>query len=186
MILKKRDIADCQLLYHLITDPAVYPFVRHKPSSYDEYVFLTKQAIEAEERGELVSRTIVDEWGTPIGTINLYDICEQSGFLGTWIGKPYFGKGYNRLAKEAFFEELFFEKNITTIYMRIRKENVRSYQAAMKLPFCMIATELPASLLIKMNKTSDYHFFKIEKDQYLLYKKRQPVPSAFASDVKEA
>jgi hypothetical protein len=34
-------------------DPAVFPFVRQKAYSYEEYLFLTKQTIEAEERGEL-------------------------------------------------------------------------------------------------------------------------------------
>ncbi len=38
------------------------------------------------------------------------------------------------LAKEAFFRELFFEKEISTVFMRIRKENLRSRRAAEKLP----------------------------------------------------
>src|SRR5690606_39722204 len=86
---------------------------------FEEFMFLTKQTIEAEERGELISRTILDEWDNPIGTINLFDIRENAGFLGTWIGKPYHGKGYNSLAKDAFFQELFFDKEIETVYMRI-------------------------------------------------------------------
>ncbi len=67
---------------------------------------MTKQTLESEERGELISRTILDEWGTPIGTINLFDIEDNAGFLGTWLGKPYHGKGYNSPAKDAFFQEL--------------------------------------------------------------------------------
>ena len=30
-------------------------------------LFITKQMIEAEETGELISRTILDEWDNPIG-----------------------------------------------------------------------------------------------------------------------
>ncbi|MGQ0518443.1 hypothetical protein ACT453_54415, partial [Bacillus sp. D-CC] len=60
------------------------------------------------ERGELISRTILDEWGNPIGTITLFDVQEKAGFLGTWLGKPYHGKGYNKLAKDSFFSELFY------------------------------------------------------------------------------
>ena len=74
MILKKRDVADCHALYELLIDPAVFPFVRQKAYSYDEFVFLTKQTIEQEECGNLISRTILDEWGNPIGVINLFDI----------------------------------------------------------------------------------------------------------------
>ena len=60
-----------------MVDPAVFPFVRQKAYSYEEYLFLTKQTIEAEERGELISRTILDEWGNPIGTITLFDVQEK-------------------------------------------------------------------------------------------------------------
>ncbi|MBP3952371.1 GNAT family N-acetyltransferase [Bacillus suaedae] len=169
-MLKKRDVADCHALYELLVDPAVFPFVRQKAYSYDEFVFMTKQTIEAEERGELISRTIVDEWGSPIGTINLFDISERSGFLGTWIGKPYFGKGYNKLAKDAFFEELFFSCDIQTVFMRIRKENIRSYMAAAKLEYCTLANEIRRDVYEQLNQQADvYNLFQIEKDQYHLH-----------------
>ena len=99
-------------------------------ASYEEFIFMTKQTIEAEERGECISRTILDEWGAPIGTINLFDIEDNAGFLGTWLGKPYHGKGYNGPAKDAFFQELFYNMGIETIFMRIRKVNI----ALLKLP----------------------------------------------------
>ncbi len=186
MILKNRDTTDCHVLYDLIIDPAVLPFVRQKPYSYDEFVFLTKQTIEAEERGELISRTIIDEWGTPIGTINLFDINDQSGFLGTWIGKPYFGKGYNQLAKDAFFDDLFFNQEIQTVYMRIRKENVRSNLAAAKLPYSTLANEIRSDLYKEINLVADYNLFQIEKDQYHLYKKRTLYSTPANMEIKEA
>ena len=98
---------DCYALYEIMTHPDVFPFVRHKVDSFEEFLFATKQTMEAEEKGELFLRTIIDEWGTPIGTITLFDIENQAGFLGTWIGKPYHGKGYNSLAKEVFLMRFF-------------------------------------------------------------------------------
>lgn len=174
MILKRRDVADSHALFELMVDPAVFPYVRHKASSYDEFAFLTKQTIEAEERGELISRTIVDEWGEPIGTINLFDVHDHSGFLGTWIGKPYFGKGYNQAAKDAFFSELFFQLEIQTVFMRIRKENIRSIKAATKLPYCTLANEIRPDVYQQINKDQEvYDLFQIEKDQYHLHLMRQ-------------
>lgn len=185
MILKKRDVADCHALFELLVDPAVFPFVRQKAYSYDEFVFLTKQTIEAEERGELISRTIVDEWGSPIGTINLFDISNNSGFLGTWIGKPYFGKGYNKVAKDAFFNELFFSCDIQTVFMRIRKENARSYMAASKLPYCTVANEFRRDVYDQINANGDiYNLFQIEKDQYHLHLMRTEQESIL--EIKEA
>ncbi|MDQ0246927.1 RimJ/RimL family protein N-acetyltransferase [Bacillus fengqiuensis] len=169
-MLKKRDLHDCQALYELMVHPDVFPFVRHKAHSYEEFLFITKQTLEAEEHGEIISRTITDEWGNPIGTINLFDVQDNAGFLGTWLGKPYHGKGYNQIAKEAFFNELFYELGIERIFMRIRKVNVRSMKAAEKLPYVTLANETSKSLYEEINQEGDiYNLYEISKDLYTLY-----------------
>ncbi|MBL4953884.1 GNAT family N-acetyltransferase [Neobacillus sp. OS1-32] len=169
-MLKKRELQDCNVLYELMTHPDVFPYVRQKAASYDEFLFITKQTIEAEERGELISRTILDEWGAPIGTISLYDIENQSGFLGTWLGKPFHGKGYNRLAKDSFFQELFYELGIETVYMRIRKVNIRSKKAAEKLPFVIQVNESRKTLYNQLNANETvYDLYEIPKDLYTFY-----------------
>ncbi|WP_099352816.1 GNAT family N-acetyltransferase [Fredinandcohnia onubensis] len=169
-MLKKRELQDCQALYDLLVHPDVFPFVRQKAYSYEEFLFVTKQTIEAEERGELISRTILDEWGSPIGTINLYDIEDNAGFLGTWLGKPFHGKGYNQAAKDAFFAELFFELGIETIFMRVKKVNHRSTKAVQKLPFVSFANDTRKSLLDQINADGDiYNLFEVSKDLYTLH-----------------
>lgn len=169
-MLKKRDLHECSTLYNLMVHPDVFPFVRHKAYSQEEFLFLTKQTIEAEERGELISRTILDEWCNPIGTINLFDISENAGFLGTWLGKPYHGLGYNKQAKEAFFNELFYELGIQTIFMRIRKENIRSMKAAEKLPYVVKANETHKHILDQINAGKNiYNLYQIPKDLYTLH-----------------
>ncbi|MFJ7678311.1 GNAT family N-acetyltransferase [Peribacillus sp. NPDC046944] len=173
-MLKKRDFADCFSLYEHMTHPDVFPFVRHKVDSYEEYVFITKQTIEAEEKGELISRTILDEWENPVGCISLYDIENGAGFLGTWLGKPFHGKGYNAVAKDAFFKELFFELGMETVFMRIRKINIRSIKAAEKLPYAIKANETRKALYDQINQKEDiYDLFEIPKDLYTLHILRQ-------------
>jgi RimJ/RimL family protein N-acetyltransferase len=175
-MLKKRDLQDSHVLFELMSHPDVFPFVRQKAYSYDEFVFVSKQTIEAEERGELISRTILDDWGAPIGTINLFDVQDGAGFLGTWIGKPYHGKGYNAPAKDAFFQEVFYEKDIETIFMRIRKENIRSIKAAEKLPYVVKANETRKVIYDQLNANGDiYDLYEIPKDQYSLYLRREMV-----------
>ncbi|TKC19565.1 GNAT family N-acetyltransferase [Robertmurraya kyonggiensis] len=169
-MLKKRELQDSQALYELMTHPDVFPFVRQKAHSYEEFLFLSKQTIEAEDRGELISRTILDEWGQPIGTINLYDIEDKAGFLGTWLGKPYHGKGYNKIAKDAFFEELFYTLGIETVFMRIRTVNIRSQKAAEKLPYVIQANETRKDLFARLNPTEKiYNLYEIPKDLYTLH-----------------
>ncbi|WP_428908394.1 GNAT family N-acetyltransferase [Niallia sp. Krafla_26] len=185
-MLKKRDLNECHELFDLMTHPDVFPFVRHKTNSYEEFLFITKQLIEAEERGELISRTILDEWGSPIGTISLYDIQENAGFLGTWIGKPYHGKGYNKLAKDAFFQEIFYELGIETVFMRIRTENIRSQKAAEKLPYIIDASASRKSLFDQLNAQGTmFKLYEIPKDLYTLHTLRTGI-SAETSQPLEA
>lgn len=169
-MLKKRELHECHELFGLMTHPDVFPFVRHKAASHEEFLFITKQMLEAEEHGDLISRTILDEWGAPIGTISLYDIQENAGFLGTWLGKPYHGKGYNQRAKDAFFKELFYELGIETILMRIRRVNIRSLKAAQKLPYIIDASQTRQSLYEQLNKSEDiFQLFEIPKDLYTMH-----------------
>src|SRR5690606_18872510 len=114
--------------------------------------------------------TIVDEYQQPIGTINLFDIENNHGFLATWIGQPYFGKGYNRAAKEQFFDELFFDYEIETIFMKVRKTNVRSTKAVLKLPYVALGNTIYPEVYQKVNQLEEiYDIFAISKEHYLSY-----------------
>ncbi|MFK9092962.1 GNAT family N-acetyltransferase [Bacillus salipaludis] len=186
-MLKKRDLQDSHTLYELMTHPDVFPFVRQKADSYEEFIFITKQTIEAEERGELISRTILDEWGVPIGTINLFDIEDNAGFLGTWLGKSYHGKGYNSPAKDAFFQELFYEVGIETVFMRIRKVNIRSIKAAEKLPYVVKANETRKSVYEQLNANGEvYDLYEIPKDLYTFHLLRNGSHQTDSSQLLEA
>jgi len=186
-MLKKRDLHDSHILYELMTHPDVFPFVRQKVESYEEFLFMTKQTIEAEDRGELISRTILDEWGAPIGTINLFDIENNAGFLGTWLGKPYHGKGYNTPAKDAFFQEIFYEAGIETVFMRIRKINIRSIKAAEKLPYVIKANETRKTLYEHLNTNSEvYDLYEIPKDLYTFHFLRSSTHQSEPTQLLEA
>lgn len=169
-MLKKRDLHEVPTLFELSSHPQVYPYIRHKADTSDEFYFLTKQIIEAEHNGELISRTIVDEFECPIGTINLYDIQENCGFLATWVGQPYFGKGYNKLAKQLFLEELFFTLNIETVFMKVRKNNARSLHAIAKLAYVENGNQLYPEVYSIINQHGEvYDLFVITKEHYSSY-----------------
>jgi len=169
-MLKKRDVHDCHALYNFIQDPVVSPYVRHKCQSVEEFIFITKQLIVEEEQKTCISRTILNEMGHPIGTIDLYHIVEHSGFLATWIGAPYFGQGYNQRAKESFLTELFFEHQIETVYMKIRKQNIRSKKAVEKLPYVKLANETNQEVYQSINPTEQiYDLYQVERADFLEY-----------------
>ena len=169
MMIKHRDLHETSQLYSLLSHPSVFPYVRQKATSAEEYLFMTKQLIEEEANGTAISRTIIDEWGQPIGTITIHDIEQGAGFLGTWIGKPYQGLGYNQKAKLLFLNELFFERNFHTVFLRIRKENERSKAAASKLPYVICARDSHKALYDEINQGENiYDLFKIPKDLFYL------------------
>jgi len=175
-MLKKRELAEVTRLYELVSHPDVYPFVRQKANTLDEFYFITKQTIEAEERGELISRTILNEYGQPIGVISLFDITKSFGFLATWIGQPYFGMGYNRAAKEEFFDDLFHFYNIKTIFMKVRKTNKRSAKAVAKLPYVIRANDVYPKFYKTVNSKGDiYDLYAIPSHLYQSYKQTTPL-----------
>lgn len=168
-MLKHRDLYETNELYQLMIHPSVFPYVRHKAYSAEEYLFVTKQLLEEEQLGKTISRTITDDWGQPIGTINLYDIQDGAGFLGTWIGAPFQGKGYNQAAKLDFLNELFFEKDFHTVFLRIRKENEKSKRASQKLQYVMCAKDSHPALYDEINIGQfKYDLFKIPKDLFYI------------------
>lgn len=167
-MLKKRDLHDCHALYSLMMNPEVSPYVRYSCQSVEEYIFTTKQLIVEEEQKTCISRTILDELGHPIGTIDLYQIEHQTGFLATWIGAPYFGKGYNQRAKELFFTELFLEHEIETIFLKIRKQNIRSKRAIEKLQYVSLANDTRQSVFTAINRSQPiYDLYHIERVKFL-------------------
>lgn len=169
-MLKIRELHEVPILFELASHPEVYPYLRHKADTVDEFYFLTKQTIEAEEQGLVISRTILDEFAQPIGTINLFDIDQRSGFLATWLGKPYFGKGYNKMAKELFFDELFFQKGIENVFMKVRKTNIRSLRAVEKLGYAILGNDLFPEIYQAINVNGNiYHLFVVTKEHYASY-----------------
>lgn len=173
-LLKRRDLQDCHALYELMSDPSVMKFVRHKAASAEEYLFSTKALMEEEEQGTVISRTILSDFGQPIGTINLFDVQQNAGFLGTWIGTPFQGLGYNSKAKEQFLSELFFELEIEKVFMRIRKSNEKSLRAASKLPYAVEANDLYSALYQEINRDHEvYDLYCISKDMFMFYMLQQ-------------
>ncbi|MDU0201758.1 GNAT family N-acetyltransferase [Paenibacillus sp. MAH-36] len=167
-MIRKRNLQECHSLYNLLNDPEVFPYVRYKCQSYEEYLFVTKQLIVEEEQQTCISRTILNEIGHPIGTIDLYNIESKAGFLATWIGAPYFGKGYNQRAKESFFTEVFLEHRIETVFLKVRKQNIRSKKAVEKLPYAKLANDLNPHVYASINPYEQiYDLYQVEQSDFL-------------------
>src|SRR5699024_4716437 len=83
---------------------------------------------------------------------------------------PYFGNGYNKRAKELFFEEVFSYYEIEGIYMKIQKTNTRSLNAALKLPYAALANNTHPEIYAQINVLEDiYDLFIVSKEHYTTY-----------------
>jgi len=169
-MLKMHEFQDVPVLYDLMIHPEVFPYVRLKANTINEYYFQTKTSLEAESRSELISRTIINEHSLPIGVITLYDIQDNYGFLSTWIGRPYFGKGYNRRAKEAFFDELFHHFGLDGIFMKVKITNLRSTKAVIKLPYVTAGNDVYPEIYQKINtQETRFNLFAVTRELYFSY-----------------
>ena len=99
--------------------------------------------IEQEKLGKQYSRCILNEEEKLIGVITLKDIdkAKRSCHIGTWIGHPYWGKGYNQLAKAEILYTAFTELNVDYVFAGAKVDNLRSQKAQEKLPYITLFVE---------------------------------------------
>lgn len=110
--------------------------------------FILKQ----EELGKQYSRVILNEKDKLIGVITLKDINEENKtcHIGTWLGKSYWGKGYNELAKSQILFTAFTNLDLEYVFAGAKKSNLRSQKAQEKLPY--IRMEVQSEYPDELNK----------------------------------
>jgi len=105
-----------------------------------EYI---KFMLAAEGKGTFYSRVILDENSELIGVTTLKEIDpeKKTTHIGSWLGKPYWGKGYNELAKAEILKAAFIDLGLDYVFAGAKKENVRSLKAQEKLPYITLGVE---------------------------------------------
>lgn len=105
--------------------------------------FIREMQLE-EEMGNHYSRMIMNEDFELIGVITLHNIDElhQTSHISTWIGKDYWGLGYNTLAKDKLLLHAFTAMKLKVVFAGARVENFRSRKAQWKLPYLTMNAQL--------------------------------------------
>ncbi|WP_106477347.1 GNAT family N-acetyltransferase [Phytohalomonas tamaricis] len=105
------------------------------------------QMREQEQQGKVVSRVILNEHAEPIGvtTLMLFDHAKKHCHIATWLGQPYWHKGYNQASKDEILNLAFYELGMKIVFSGIRASNHRSCNSQIKLPYiCLdLAREFP-------------------------------------------
>lgn len=97
---------------------------------------------EQASTGAWLVRTIIDESSDePIGLITIGGFSEDYavGHMGTWLGMPYWGKGYNRQAKDIMLTFAFGNlPPLQEVFLSPKVTNQRALQALHKVPYVEI------------------------------------------------
>lgn len=133
---------------------------------------------ELEKVGKQYSRVILDETEELIGVITLKDIdhANKTCHIGTWIGYPYWGKGYNELAKANILYTAFTTFDLEYVFAGAKLSNIRSQKAQEKLPYIRIGVdaEFPdehEKLELQVKEPCTLNV--IEKDRFLDWYRRK-------------
>ncbi len=116
--------------------------------------------ILGEERQSLqLSRVIINEKQELVGVITLkaIDRANKTAHIGTWIGYPYWGKGYNEAAKIEILKIAFLELQLEYVFAGATMQNKRSIAAQKKLPYMSldVGREFPTELKLIEKETGN-------------------------------
>lgn len=166
---------DASVLYEYLLNPNVRMFSRLRPENAKE---MEEIIAFVQHQSDSIVRVIANEWNEPIGLIALWEYClfQKYGFLATWIAEEHWGKGYNQMAKELFFSEMFIEHGLENIFIIIRNYNKRSLKAIQKIPSISLASKDEEKLLRSLHKS-------IEKDHFLYVSRKETYLSVLEAEV---
>ncbi|WP_020189671.1 GNAT family N-acetyltransferase [Kurthia sp. Dielmo] len=145
VFLQPHDISYAAELASMIATPSVQCALALKsedctPQAMIQFI-RTMQLEEME--GHFYSRMIRDEQHQLIGVITLKNIDEvtKTCHMSTWIAEPYWGRGYNFLAKEQILYTAFAQYDLQYVFAGARSENLRSRKSQRKLPYMTMRVE---------------------------------------------
>ncbi|TPV44060.1 GNAT family N-acetyltransferase [Bacillus dicomae] len=137
------DLRYANVIFELSRDPHVKNALGIKVEKIEDTKAFLLFAIEEERKKRSLSRMIVNEENEIIGLTTLKHINyeKKQSHIGSWLGYPYWGKGYNEAAKKEFFKIAFLDLQLTYVFAGAKTNNIRSLKAQEKLPYISLHVE---------------------------------------------
>ncbi|TCS83149.1 GNAT family N-acetyltransferase [Tepidibacillus fermentans] len=160
---------DAKELYEMLREQEVHQYLDMVLNTYQNYEEWLQKIEWLEILGEAYHRCVWNEEEKLIGEIYLINMDQENrrAEMGTWIGRNYWGKGYNRLIKERVLSEAFTRLYLETILLFMQKENQRSIRSLQRLPYITKPLNEQYQDLIK------YKEYKLGKTIELLIVKKE-------------
>lgn len=122
---------DTEVLFALMSDPAMAPFVYWNPHQNPHETYQYLEWLQAKE-----GFFVLEAQGRPAGVIGLHlDWENKLGETETWLGRAYWGSGLNTEAKVVLFDFAFGPWDLRRIQAIAHVDNPRSQRALEKLGF---------------------------------------------------
>ncbi|MGH0428653.1 GNAT family N-acetyltransferase [Bacillus hominis] len=130
-------------IFEISSDPHVKNALGIKVEKIEDTKAFLLFAIEEERQKKSLSRVIVNEENEIIGLTTLKHINyeKKKSHIGSWLGYPYWGKGYNEAAKKEIFKIAFLDLQLTYVFAGAKTTNIRSLKAQEKLPYISLHVE---------------------------------------------
>lgn len=169
LILRPWKDEDAESLYKYASDPKVGPIAgRPVHTSIEDSAGVIKGVLSAPETYAVVLK----ETNEPVGSIGLmigeksnFDIEDDEGEIGYWIGVPYWGMGLIPEAVRELLRRGFEDLNLKTIWCGYFDGNDKSRRVQEKCGFTYHHTENDKVWLL-MNDTRTEHISRITKEEW--------------------
>lgn len=137
------DLRYANVIFKLSSDPHIKNALGIKVEKIEDTKAFLLFAIEEERQKRSLSRMIVNEENEIIGLTTLKHINyeKKQSHIGSWLGYPYWGKGYNEAAKKEIFKIAFLNLQLSYVFAGAKTNNVRSLKAQEKLPYISLHVE---------------------------------------------
>lgn len=137
------DFRYANAIFELSSDPHVKNALGIQVERIEDTKAFLLFAIEEERQKKSLSRVVVNEDKEIIGLTTLKHINyeKKQSHIGSWLGYPYWGKGYNEAAKKEIFKIAFLDLQLSYVFAGAKTNNIRSLKAQEKLPYISLHVE---------------------------------------------
>jgi len=141
--LVKNDLKYAEQVFELSSDPGVKDVLGIKVDHIDDTIGFISYIVQQELEGKVINRIILNEQDEVVGITTLKHIDRGDGIchIGTWIGVPFWGKGYNEASKIEILKIAFNELKMDYVFAGAKESNTRSRRAQEKLAYMTIGVE---------------------------------------------
>ena len=141
--LVKNDLKYAEQVYKLSSHPGVKDVLGIKVDNIEDTIGFINFIVQEELEGKVINRIILNEHDEVVGITSLKHIDRGDGIchIGTWIGVPFWGKGYNEASKIEILKIAFNELKMLYVFAGAKGSNTRSRRAQEKLAYMTIGVE---------------------------------------------